>query len=433
MLKYLIQVTQDLFVPGIIAAMLFAYAAICSKRDRIILWAGGGIGLLSAAFIAYTRETSNKMDSEMWNIRIVCISLAAFVVFTLLVNPLAKKLTKKLSPIFTSVGCIGGAVTAAAAFSEALPPVIRYPFGFVSADESAFSTDFMFKFAGWMAAIILVFIAGLALYKGARAADNKKVAAMFWLMLFVNEVKLAAKGMSSLKIRIKTGHIKGPFAVNMQAFMRTKPIAAYTKFVSNHPEAFVYIIILIALAIPVIMWAKSFKVNEPYDNPAQHRKIRAKWRSRRRWASAVMVCSLLSVLNLTAVKAYTEKGAELSPVEDCEIRDGNVYVSLDKVGDGHLHRFAYYTDSKVEIRFIVIKKPNSQAYGVGLDACDICGKTGYYEKNDQVVCNRCDVVMNVNTIGFKGGCNPIPFDYKVEKGNIVIAVSTLAEFENKFK
>jgi uncharacterized membrane protein len=81
----------------------------------------------------------------------------------------------------------------------------------------------------------------------------------------------------------------------------------------------------------------------------------------------------------------------------------------------------------------VIKKPDSSSYGIGLDACDICGETGYYEKNDQVVCNRCDVVMNINTIGFKGGCNPIIIDYSISDGNIIVPIQGLVKYESEFK
>ena len=110
-----------------------------------------------------------------------------------------------------------------------------------------------------------------------------------------------------------------------------------------------------------------------------------------------------------------------------------VYVPFEKVNDGHLHRFGYTTDDGVTIRFIVIQKPNSSAYGVGLDACDICGETGYYEKNGQVVCNLCDVVMNINTIGFKGGCNPIPLAYEVTGGNLVFRLEDLLAGEKEFR
>ena len=118
-----------------------------------------------------------------------------------------------------------------------------------------------------------------------------------------------------------------------------------------------------------------------------------------------------------------------------------MYISLDQVADGHLHRFTYETEAGfttstgyetqggIGVRVIVIKKPNSNAYGVGLDACDICGTTGYYERDGQVVCSKCDVVMNINTIGFKGGCNPLVIDYKIADGYIFIARETLLEYE----
>ena len=85
------------------------------------------------------------------------------------------------------------------------------------------------------------------------------------------------------------------------------------------------------------------------------------------------------------------------------------------------------------IRFIIIKKPNSSSYGIGLDACDICGETGYFERNGQVVCKLCDVVMNINTIGFKGGCNPKVIDYSIKDGQIIVPKSTLLEHESDFK
>ncbi|MDU5855170.1 MAG: Fe-S-containing protein, partial [Varibaculum cambriense] len=38
---------------------------------------------------------------------------------------------------------------------------------------------------------------------------------------------------------------------------------------------------------------------------------------------------------------------------------------------------------------------------------------GYYEDGGKVICRRCGVMMNIQTIGFPGGCNPIPIKYEV--------------------
>ena len=145
-----------------------------------------------------------------------------------------------------------------------------------------------------------------------------------------------------------------------------------------------------------------------------------------------VTCLLVSLLNVTVVKALDSREVELSPSEEFELRSDGCYIPLEQVGDGHLHRFTYETSKGTGIRFIVIQKPGGAAYGIGLDACDICGETGYYERDGQVVCKLCDVVMNIQTIGFKGGCNPIVIDYSIKDGYIIVPFDTLLEHEEIF-
>ena len=197
---------------------------------------------------------------------------------------------------------------------------------------------------------------------------------------------------------------------------------------------FLFLAVSLVVLTAAGLWAASLRQKEPYRNPAEHRKIRAKWRRTRRWASAAVICFVFVILNLTVIEKANATDVTLSPVEEVSsMDDENIYVGFDLVEDGHLHRFAYETENGVQIRFIVIKKPNGNSYGIGLDACDVCGETGYYEKDGQVVCNLCDVVMNISTIGFKGGCNPIVIPYEVNNGQIKVPISGLLEYEREFK
>ena len=41
--------------------------------------------------------------------------------------------------------------------------------------------------------------------------------------------------------------------------------------------------------------------------------------------------------------------------------------------------------------------------------------------------------MNINTIGFKGGCNPIVIDYKIHDGSIIVPIAELVKHEDIFK
>jgi uncharacterized membrane protein len=111
---------------------------------------------------------------------------------------------------------------------------------------------------------------------------------------------------------------------------------------------------------------------------------------------------------------------------------GEITIPIESLNDGHLHRFAYISSENIEVRFIVIKK-NESAWGVGLDACDICGATGYYERDDDVICKLCDVVMNKSTIGFKGGCNPVPLAFTIRDGAMVVKAADLEAEQKRFR
>ena len=41
--------------------------------------------------------------------------------------------------------------------------------------------------------------------------------------------------------------------------------------------------------------------------------------------------------------------------------------------------------------------------------------------------------MNINIIGFKGGCNPIPISYEVRNGNLVFSLPEILAGEREFR
>jgi uncharacterized membrane protein len=167
-------------------------------------------------------------------------------------------------------------------------------------------------------------------------------------------------------------------------------------------------------------------------NPALVRKARADLRLQ--LVLGVLVIAAFGAIfgSVTALKAYSERGPNIAEPLTVEAKDGLIELDLTIVGDGKLHRRQYLTKSGVMTRFIVIRK-SDRAYGVGLDACDICGATGYYQRGDQVICKLCDVVMNKITIGFPGGCNPVPLDFRLEGGKIVIEAANLEKERRRFQ
>ena len=429
LLKYFIDTTGALITAALITGFVFGYAnAAYPKRERIIILLGGAAGLVSGAVMAYMKNATSKIDTSMWNLRTFTVSLIALAVFfvltllALIFGRAAKKKEKKsvAADIMSFIAALALAVIVCLALLYALPTVLSYPYSVLLVEKSVLSTTFILKMVGILFGIILVYLAGLAVNKGSQRLGVLTAFILMSVVLLCNAVRQV-----TVCIRV---------LLTKRMIEKTDTLFEMAKFSSNNDHWFIYGGIIVAVFIPLILYIKSVNVREPYSNPAEHRKIRKKWKISRRWALLTVICLTLTVLNMTAFKAMANKVVELSPVEDAaSVDDENIYVSFEQVSDGHLHRFGYVTKDNVQIRFIVIKKPNSSSYGIGLDACDICGETGYYEKDGQVVCKLCDVVMNINTIGFKGGCNPIVIPYSVENGNIIVPIEGLLEYEHEFK
>ena len=420
MLKYFVDTTEGLITATLLVGLIFGFTHSAYEKTRKIPMAIGLIlGLIAGGVTAYLKNATKVVNTSIWTLWIFGISLACLILFFIF-NALRKPLKKAgdvIPLIFLSVIIIG-------VLMYALPDVLSYPYNILLTEKSILSTTFLTKCIGIIFGMILVFLAGLAVNKGMARLEQGKAMLLMSLGLGFNAIRQIIMCLRIMLTKRYISNIK--FGENFSLFK-------IAQFASNHEQWFIFAGIFVCAVVPIILWMKSLHVNEPYNTPAEHRKIKKKWIVTKRWASLVMACLVLSGVNITVLKAVANKEVELSPVEDAEIVDGNVVVPFERVEDGHLHRFAYVTDNNIQIRFIVIKKPNSSAYGIGLDACDICGETGYYEKDGQVVCNLCDVVMNINTIGFKGGCNPIVIPYTIENGSIRVPIDGLLEHEKEFK
>lgn len=200
----------------------------------------------------------------------------------------------------------------------------------------------------------------------------------------------------------------------------------------NHMDRFFLALVIAALSFPLLLLWQRRPAQPAGLNPAQYRKLLAAVRRQMRWG-VVSLASLALIFALaTAGRAYADQKAELTPAVPIAAQKGEVSIPLNTVDDGRLYRYSYTASNGTVMRFIIIKKSGS-AYGVGLDACDICGPTGYYERDGNVVCKLCDVIMNKATIGFKGGCNPVPIAYKVAGGKIVITADALEQEKKRFR
>ncbi|MDR1390203.1 MAG: Fe-S-containing protein [Treponema sp.] len=428
MVKYLIQVVQNALPGAILVSLL--YAVLCGRRgetrnlsandkvsgscfglDLSVSAAGGAV---SALVLAVLRSFTRLVNREYVNTVVLSLAIPAAILFMLLLPAAAKKASLEKLLAWT------GAFLAVLFLFYTLPTVFLYIREFVPPGESVFSTDVLFKLAGFLAGILLVFLSGLALFTAARNLGSRR---RFLEIIF--SAVLAVNMVSQLSVIIQ-------FLLGRRIIKVPRWLFRIIIEVINNNIVFLYILMGLSFIIPIALFLQSRTVSGTWRNPAEYRKLKALKRSLCRWSAVAAAGYLAAVFTLTAVKAYSVQAVALSPAEPMTIAGDEIIIPIEKIDDRRLHRYNYTADEHIEMRFIVIRKSDA-AYGVGLDACDICGPTGYYERKDGVVCRLCDVVMNTATIGFKGGCNPVPLAYTMREGSMVIKTADLEAERLRFK
>jgi len=417
MLTYLISTTRAIVMASVILGVMVGYTQLSAEKlGKKIIFDGILVGTVLSIIIAAFRNNTSKVNSANLNATIYIVGLASLFLFLIFgVSPLAKKNNKAIK----TISWVTLAVLAADIIVYSFPEVWAYPHQVLLSEKTIISTDFLTNMIGMVLGIILALLGYMAAKK-----STERISVKGALVLLVTQLGLRA-----------LQQLAGILSVLQQRriIVSNHTIFTFIVFIKNHSDGFIITSLLLVVAVTIVLWIRSFKVKEPYRNPAEHRIIRAKWRNIRRWSTTMIMVFVLTIITVTVFEKLNTREVVLSPIEETDYDDVNVYVPFEMVSDGHLHRFAYTTDDGVQIRFIVIQKPNSSAYGIGLDACEICGETGYYERDGQVVCKLCDVVMNINTIGFKGGCNPIVIPYEINDGRIIVPIEGLLEYKSEFK
>jgi high-affinity iron transporter len=162
---------------------------------------------------------------------------------------------------------------------------------------------------------------------------------------------------------------------------------------------------------------------------AEKRLLEAQNRRQRRWMAAAASACLIVILALTADFIYARANSARPSVTQVTAQNNEIRVPTRDVLDGNMHLFAADIGGGQLVRFMIIKKPNG--WGTALDACRICGVEGYRQDGQNVICRHCGSAIYVPTIGQAGGCNPIGVPSHVDRANLVLDVSALAQATNE--
>ena len=260
----------------------------------------------------------------------------------------------------------------------------------------------------------------------------------FAFTLVKSHKKLTIVGSRNLTILIYLINLVRLSILAFYGFIVKGLITATPKLISklaplyNNIERFFYILVgIIVISLFINLFKKERLTDLRALNPAEARKIKGDLKSKVFWAKTGVGVLLFCIAILGVSYIYANQEIELVPAIAVQPEKGEFIVSKAELEDGEIHRYSYQTERGTLIKFFLIKKADD-AYGVVYDACEICGVAGYYQRDDEVVCKRCDVVMNKMTINFPGGCNPIPLPYGVDQDSIRINLNDLLAREDFF-
>ena len=424
MLKFYIDVINYLaifaFLLGIITALLVKY-----KK----LYLNIVVGLVSLVGLACS--VTMTVFKQLYPQKMVKISLqynrwALAIGMLFMLVALVLQIIKTFRKCENDKLCIASAIsiifsTVAVWFLgfTIIPQVYAMTKEFVAFGENSFGTQSLLRLGGFLLGLLTIFLIALSVQKVYFRLKPCLAKVFALAIFFVGSVDFFLRGVSALA-RLRLLKSSNPFVFNVMIL---------------EDKSTTYITILFAIVACIfsfLLFKDSRKTVGTFKNNALLRLEKARLKNNKHWLSSLAFFSILSVFAITVIHSHITKPVALTPPQPYQEEGNMIVIPLTDVEDGHLHRFSYTATGGNNVRFIVVKKPKGGSYGIGLDACDICGLAGYYERNDEVVCKRCDVVMNKSTIGFKGGCNPVPFEYEIKDKKIYIDKATLEKEKDRF-
>jgi high-affinity iron transporter len=277
------------------------------------------------------------------------------------------------------------------------------------------STELL-SFIGTLSGVMVAILFGVMFVKGSVRINLQKFFRVTTVILFFVAAQLIVSGLHELSE-------SGVLPSSKQEMAVIGPI------VSNDSFFFVTIVALAALMILFEM-----KRREPGalpSSPAERRKALWSARRERLWMMSVYASAFLFIFLVTAEFIYAKSVSVSSPATEVTFVNGRLSIPVAQISDGDLHRFAA-KENGATVRFWLYQKPDGKIATV-FDACEICGGVGFFKGPNGVVCRNCGAPVNPQSVGIRGGCNPVPVQADLVAGTVVIQESVIAAGSRMFQ
>jgi high-affinity iron transporter len=389
MLQAFIVTLREGVEAALIVGITLAYLAKIGRNDlRKTVYAALGAAFVGSIGVAIviSRLNLNEDVFEGW-----VMLVAAFFVITMVVF-MMKTGRKLKGEIEGKVGLLAGNDAWIGLFFFVFLMVLREGAEtvLILSAVTLNSTELM-SFLGTLLGVLCAVAFGAMFVKGSVRVNLQKFFRVTTAILFLVAAQLIVAGLHELS---ESGVIPSS----------RREMSIMGPIVGN--EEFFIVTILALAALMVLFDAKRRQVLPNPTSPAQRRKAVWTARKERLWMGSVYTASFLFIAMMTAEFVYAKSETALSPATEVSFTHGEVKIPLSQVADGDLHRYQAM-ENGTQIRFWLYRKPDGRIATV-FDACEICGAVGFYKSGNEIVCKNCAAPINGQSVGTKGGCNPIP-------------------------
>ncbi|MGA2202110.1 MAG: Fe-S-containing protein [Terriglobales bacterium] len=402
---------------ALIVGITLAYLAKLGRNDlRKSVYAA-----LAAAFVGsiggavvLSRFKLNEDVFEGWVMLVAAVFVVTMIVFMMKTG---RKLKGQIETIETKIGLFARGDAWIGLFLFVFLMVLREGAETVLILSAVtLNSSELMSFIGTVMGVIVAILFGVMFVKGSVKINLQKFFRVTTAILFLVAGQLVISGLHELSEN-------GVLPSSRQEMAIIGPI------VRN--DFFFFVTILVLAALMVLFEMKS---RQPVELPAAGAARRkALWTARRErlWMASVYICSFFFVVMITASFIYEKSASALSPATEVIFVDGKVSIPLKEIYDGDLHRFEA-KEGGVEVRFWLYQKPDGKIATV-FDACEICGPVGFYKSKQGVICKNCAALMNPQSIGMAGGCNPIPLKAQVTDDAVIVSEADVAAGRRYFE
>jgi high-affinity iron transporter len=399
---------------ALIVGITLAYLAKIGRNDlRKAVYAALGAAFLGSIGVAVviSRLNWNEDVFEGW-----IMLAAAFFVITMVIF-MMKTGRKLKGQIEGRVGLLAGEDAWIGLFFFVFLMVLREGAEtvLILSAVSLNSTELM-SFLGTLLGVIAAIAFGVIFVKGSVRINLQKFFRVTTAILFLVALQLVVAGLHELSE-------SGVIASSKREMAIIGPI------VRN--DLFFFVTIIALAALMVLFDAKRREPVPESASAAERRKAAWTARKERLWMASVYAFSFVFIALVTAEFIYAKSVSALSPATEVSFVNGQVKIPLAQVSDGDLHRYQTQ-ENGTAIRFWLYQKPDGKVATV-FDACEICGAVGFYKSGNGVVCKNCAAPINPQSVGSKGGCNPVPLKATQTADSVIIQEADIAAGSRMFE